>query len=123
MESEGLDFSEYFVNTYLKRIQSGHWIINFSNDSDLPDQEVKLDVTSQLVIGFGATKLNNKMNYISPDEIEKAWAAIEKSGFVEPRGLMFWNLSLEPDDIQDDHNMSSRFNKILHTRKIADKQS
>ena len=111
-----MNFSEYFVNRYLKPLESNPWIVNFSQNSELPDQEVKLDVRNQLVIGFGAKKLNNKMNYISTDDIEEAWNGIEKSGLVAPRGLMFWNLGLEPDDIEDPHNMSSRFNKFLHTR-------
>ena len=117
MDQEGLEFTEYFVNNYIKRIKSHPWMIKFSKDSDLPDQEVKIDVANQLIIGFGAKKLNDKMNYISPDEIEKAWLAIKCSGLDEPRGLMFWNLGLEPDETKDHHNMSSRFNKILQTRR------
>ena len=116
MAEEGLNFSEYFVNTYLKGLESKPWVVNFSQDSELPDQEVKLDVRTQLVIGFGAKKLNSKMNYISTDDIESAWHEIERSGLVAPKGLMFWNLGLEPDDIEDLHNMSSRFNMFLHTR-------
>ena len=117
MEQEGLDFTKYFVNNYIKRLKSHQWMINFSKDSDLKDQEVRIDVTNQLVIGFGAKKLNDKMNYISPDEIEKAWLAIKCSRLDEPRGLMFWNLDIEPDETNDHHNMSSRFNKILQTRR------
>ena len=73
MVEEGLNFSEYFVNTYLKGLELNPWIVNFSQDSELPDQEVKLDVRNQLVIGFGAKKLNSKMNYISTDDIEETW--------------------------------------------------
>ena len=117
MQQEGLDFTEYLVNNYIKGLKSHQWMVKFSKDSDLPDQEVKIDVTNQLVIGFGAKKLNDKMNYISPDEIEKAWLAIKSSGLDEPRGLMFWNLGLEPDETKDHHNMSPRFHKILQKRQ------
>lgn len=56
------------------------------------------------------------MTYISPGEIEKAWHEIKLCQLKPPRGLMFWNLDLEPDDIKDPHNMASRFNKLLNTR-------
>ena len=111
-----MKFSDYFVNVYLKALQFDKWTVKFSADSELPDQEVKLSVISQLVIGFGATKLNDKMTYISPDEIEEAWTKITSSQLEQPRGLMFWELKLEPGDINDPRNMASRFNKILHTR-------
>ena len=111
-----MNFSDYFVNVYLKALQLDKWIVQFSADSELPDQEVKFSVMYQLVIGFGATKLNDKMTYISPDEIEEAWNKIDSSQLQAPRGLMFWELKLEPDDINDPRNMASRFNKILHTR-------
>ena len=55
-------------------------------------------------------------------EIENAWKAIESSGLVAPRGLMFWNLSLDPDDIEDPRNMASRFNEILHVRFKSSKE-
>ena len=122
MQEKGLDFTEYFVNIYLKGLQSIPWRIQFSKASELPDQEVKFSVINQLVIGFGAKKLNDKMNYISPDEIENAWKAIESSGLVALRGLMFWNISLEPDDIEDPRNMASRFNEILHVRFKSSKE-
>jgi hypothetical protein len=111
-----MSFSDYFVSVYLKALQCDKWIVQFSADSELPDQEVKFSVMNQLVIGFGATKLNDKMTYISPDEIEEAWKKIQSSQLEAPRGLMFWELKLEPDDINDPRNMASRFNKILHTR-------
>ena len=56
------------------------------------------------------------MTYISPDEIDVAWKEIKNSNLKPPRGLMFWNINLEPDDINDPRNMATRFNKILKTR-------
>lgn len=117
LEELHLTFSEYIVNVYLKSLHSNPWIVRFSNDSELSDQQVKFSISDQLVLGFGAKKLNDKMTYISPDEIEKAWNEIKVCGLKPPRGLMFWNLDLEPDDVDDPHNMASRFNKILNTRE------
>ena len=116
MEELGVSFSEYIVNVYLHHLHTTPWIVQFSKDSEIPDQEVKFSISDQLVFGFGAKKLNEKMNYISPDEIERAWNDIQINQLKQPRGLMFWNLALEPDNVDDPHNMASRFNNILNTR-------
>ena len=118
MEAQHLNFSDYLVNVYMNRLQRHPWVVKFSADSDIPDQEVKFSIESQLVIGFGATKLNNKMNYISPDEIQEAWNNLKSKGMTPPRGLMFWNIDIEPDEIEDPRNMASAFNKFLHTRTL-----
>ena len=116
MEAQHLSFSDYLVNVYMNSLQSHPWVVRFSADSDIPDQEVKFSIESQLVIGFGATKLNNKMSYISPEEIKEAWNELISRGMPRPRGLMFWNIDIEPDETEDPRNMATEFNKFLHTR-------
>ena len=116
MVTQHLNFSDYLVNVYMKNLHNHPWMVRFSTDSDIPDQEVSFSIESQLVIGFGATKLNNKMSYISHDEIKAAWNKLISNGMPRPRGLMFWNIDIEPDKIEDPRNMASAFNKFLHTR-------
>ena len=116
MEAQHLNFSDYFVSVYIKNLHSHPWVVKFATDSDIPDQEVNFSIESQLVIGFGATKLNDKMSYISPDVIKVAWNKLISEGMPRPRGLMFWNIDIEPDEIEDPTNMASAFNKFLHTR-------
>ena len=116
VDCEGMCFSDYLLNVYLKNISSDSWKVNFSQNSTLIDQIVKVSVAKQLVIGLAAKKLNDKTLYLDPKEVQSAWEELQAVGMDTPRGLMFWNLILEPDNVTDPSNMAYGFNQILHVR-------
>ncbi|XP_075261125.1 uncharacterized protein LOC142352855 [Convolutriloba macropyga] len=121
LDVQNMTFADYFVNVYLQNISQNSWEVNFSENSSLPDQIINLSIAEKLVVGFAVTKLNKKVTYISPEQIAEAWNVLESSGMATPRGLMFWNMKLEPDDTNDPSNMANAFNEILHTRENSEK--
>jgi len=90
-----------YLQTFIEKAKNATmtYIVQFEDDPqvEIPTRLVSLPL-SKTVIGLAngwADNDNRKTLYISPQQVKKAWRALQSNGSSLPRGFMFWTIEEE----------------------------